>query len=181
MRFRSLLAGFTAVMMCAPAASALSCMRPDIAQTMEKVKASDEIYYILVGTFNSTPVPKSKATSSGKTGSPNAPVRAINGIGPHNVQAWFDGRILSNDARYDSPVSHMPIDVAVSCAGPWCGSAPANERKVIAFVKARPSQSMLLEAGPCPDKVHSVDDGKIAKLRSCFDQTCVSDTRFDRR
>ena len=175
MKFRPLLAAFAAVMMCAPSASALSCMRPDIAKTMEKVKASDDTYYILVGTFQSTPPPKVAPSND-----LNAP---INGIGSHSVDAWFDGRILSNDARSDGPVSRMPISVAVSCAGPWCGSVPANGREVIAFVKARPSQAMLLEAGPCPDKVHSVDDAKIAKLRSCFDQACLSevDPRFNKR
>ncbi len=195
MTLRAFLAGAAAAMMLAPTASALSCMRPDIAQTMEAAKASDDIYYILVGTFTSAPPPKpQKVTTPNKTNKdgsptiqmlpsmtdPNAP---LNGIGAHNVQAWFDGRILSNVAQYDRAVSRMPIDVAVSCSGPWCGNAPANGQDVIAFVKARPSQAMLLEAGPCPNKVHRADEVQIAKLRSCFDKKCVSDadTQFHAR
>jgi len=135
MKIKSALIALAAVMLLSPSASALSCMRPDIAQTMESAKAADEVYYILVGTFTSAPVPKTL-----KSNDPNAPQ---NGIGSHTVEAWFDGKILSNDARYDNPVTRLPVDVAVSCAGPWCGSAPANGREVIAFVKVRTGQPML--------------------------------------
>ena len=175
MKIKSALIALAAVTMLSPAASALSCMRPDIAQTMESAKAADEVYYILVGTFTSAPVPKTL-----KSNDPNAPQ---NGIGSHTAEAWFDGKILSNDARYDNPVTRLPVDVAVSCAGPWCGSVPANGREVIAFVKVRTGQPMLLEAGACPDKVHMADKVKISKLRDCFDKECQSavDPRFDRR
>lgn len=169
--------GLLAAALLAPSASALSCARPDIAQTMEQVKASEDLYYILVGTFTSPKLPKTK-----KPRSPNAP---MNGVGAHTVEAWFDGRMLSNNARYDTPVTRMPVDVDVTCAGPWCGSAPANGQEMIAFVKVRPGQPMVLDAGACPNKVYRLhaDKKQIETLRSCFDKSCAAETdsRFDRR
>lgn len=157
-----------------PSASALSCMRADLAQTMESAKASDDLYYILVGSFDYTPLPRPP-----KTNNPNAP---MNGIGAHTVQAWFNGRILSNNPRGDQSITHMPVDIAVSCAGPWCGSAPAVGQEVIAFAKARAGEPMLLSAGPCPDKVHRLDPAKpqIETLRACFDAPCSERPMRDR-
>ena len=176
MKLRLLGGVIAATLFLSSQAHALSCMRPDIAKTMETAKTSDDLYYILVGTFQSTPPPK--------TYKPNAPNAPLNGIGEHRVEAWFDGRVLSNNPKYDSPVSRMPIDVDVTCGGPWCGSAPRNGTEVIAFVKARPGQAMLLSAGPCPDKVYRLDPKKshIKKLRSCFDKPCKADVdpRFDK-
>ena len=172
---KSALIGVVAASSFATSASALSCMRPDIAQTMESAKTSEDLYYIVVGQFSYTPLPKKPRSND-----PNAP---LNGIGSHVVKAAFNGRFLSTDARFDAPAKAVPVDIDVSCAGPWCGGPPRNGDEVIAFVKSRPGQPLLLEIGPCPDKVHSFERKKVEKLRRCFDKKCMSDVdpRFDRR
>lgn len=169
MYFKSFVFGALAAALLSSPAAALSCMRPDLARTMEQAKASDDLYYILHGTFESTPVPKGP-----KSNNPNAP---INGIGAHRVQSWFSGRILSNAPQYDQAVTRMPIDIAVGCAGPWCGSAPANGKDYIAFAKARADQPLELTIGACPDKLHNFIPGQqqIEMLRSCFDKSCALD------
>ena len=55
MVLKSLCIGVVSVLMVAESASALSCMRPDLAQTMETAKASETIYSVLVGTLETPP------------------------------------------------------------------------------------------------------------------------------
>ena len=174
---QSALLGLVAASSFATSASALSCMRPDIAQTMETAKASEDLYYIMVGQFSYTPLPKTKKP---QFNNPNAP---MNGIGAHTVKATFNGRFLSNVAQYDAPAMRVPVDIDVSCTGPWCGGPPQNGTEVIAFVKSRPGQPLLLKVGPCPDKVYGFERAKVEKLRNCFDKACTLDIdpRFDRR
>lgn len=177
MRFKSLVLGALAAACLSSPAAALSCMRPDIAQTMENAKASDDLYYILFGTFKSTPVPK--VPRPNKPGPPINGIQRVdpwmNGVGPHRVQARFRGRILSHAPQYDQMVTDIPIDIAVKCAGPWCGGAPANGTDYIAFVKSRAGQPLELTIGACPDKLHKFDSSKrqIETLRSCFDKSCA--------
>lgn len=174
-RAQSVLLGLVAASSLATSANALSCMRPDIAQTMETAKASDDLYYIMVGQFSFTPLPKKPRSAD-----PNAP---LNGVGAHTVKATFNGRFLSNVAEYDAPAMRVPVDIDVSCAGPWCGGPPQNGTEVIAFAKSRPGQPLLLEVGPCPGKVYGFERAKVEKLRNCFDKACTPDIdpRFDRR
>ena len=176
MKIRSLLAVLAATVFMSESAFALSCARADIGQTMETAKSSDDLYYILVGTFTSKPIPKPQQKAVVD------PRNQFETSKPKMVEAWFDGRILSNHKEFDTAVTRKPIDVEVTCAGPWCGSAPANGTEVIAFVKARPGLPMLLQAGPCPDKVFRLDRKKpqLKKLRACFDKTCAPDPKFDK-
>lgn len=175
---KPLLGAFIAAALFAPSASALSCLRPDLARTMESVKKSDDNYYILVGTIASTPLPRTKnrAVTSGKTGALNAPARPLNGIGAHTLPGVFKGVILASDPLKDTQAADLPIEIVVNCAGPWCGSAPASDREVIAFVKERADGPLLLEVSACPDNVFYIkpDDGKVEKIRGCFSEECVS-------
>jgi len=147
-------------------ASALSCMRPDLAATMEQAKSSEKHYYVLVGRF--------------QTDTPSQP------IPPHSNQfetrpstverGWFDGYMLTPNEQTDYQLFRLPIDIETSCAGPWCGSAPSPEREHVAFVEARPNQIPILRISACPEWVHNIgpNQGEIKTLRGCFDKACKS-------
>ncbi len=179
MTLRTLFGALAATLFISDSAFALSCARTNVSQAMEQAKTSDDLYYVLVGTFQSTPLPKKTKTAvvDSRNRFETAP--------PQMVEAWFDGRILSSAAANDKTVSRFPVDVEVSCAGSWCGSPPANDKEVIAFVKARPGQPMMLSAGPCPSKVFAVDakQSQVPSLRACFTESCEDavDPRFDKR
>jgi len=179
MKLHTLIGAAVAALFITDSAFALSCARTDVKQAMEQVKSSDDLYYVLAGSFQSAPMMKKdkKAVVDKRNRFETAQ--------PRMVEAWFDGRILSSTAAGDTDVTRFPIDVEVSCAGPWCGSAPVNGKEVIAFVKARPGLPMLLSAGPCPSKVFPIDAKmtEVKSLRACFDKNCAPtvDPRFDKR
>ena len=179
MIFRTLFGALAATIFLSESALALSCARTNVSQAMEQAKASDDLYYVLVGQFQSTPLPKKPKKAAVD------PRNRFEIAQPQMVEAWFDGRILSSNAANDSLVTRFPVDVEVSCAGSWCGSPPANGKELIAFVKARPGEPMMLEAGPCPSKIFALDPkgSQISSLRACFADSCEdsADPRFDKR
>ncbi len=167
MKLRSVIAGIAAAMMFSQSASALSCMRPDLAKTMEEAKASEKLYYVLVGKLTYDPAnlpPKHKF--NGQQGHP-----------PRITPAMFHGYALTPDARSDVPLSGYPVDVEVSCAGPWCGGLPSEQSTRIAFVEAREGLPPVLKVSACPGMTFETrpNDGQVEKLRTCFDKTCQSD------
>lgn len=182
MYIRRFLSALAAVFMLTESAHALSCMRPDLARTMETAKASDDLYYIFVGTFETPPQPKQDFGHGGQGQFKPRPARI--------VPARFDGVTLSQFPQYDSPLRAAPVVIKLSCAGPWCASVPAPGKPVIAFVKARQGQTPLLELGPCPNYVFSLggalpppssagpfnEPKRLTRLRQCFDKKCLTDT-----
>lgn len=166
--FRGALTGLAATMMFAQTASALSCMRPDLAKTMEKAKASDKIYYVLVGNFIYEPIPNKKTKFD-----PNDQFKSKP---PVITQTRFEGYSLTPEARTDVPLMGFPVDIETSCMGPWCSSPPSPKSTQIAFVEVRDGQAPLLRITPCPDMAFRVQpqDGQVDKLRTCFNGTCQS-------
>lgn len=145
----------------ADTAMALSCMRPDLGQAMEEAKASDKYYSIFVGKFSPQygmwPKQKDRANSRKRSSS-------LAGI--------FDGYALSPDPQFDQPMTRVPVEVQVNCAGPWCGQPPSGE--VIAFVENLPNGRYQLSIEACPNTFPS-EPKSIEKLRTCFDEECKSD------
>ncbi len=108
-------------------ASALSCIKPDVATAFEDASASDLSYVILKGTFD--------FEASPDTTQPEA----------RTVDSQFTGRLLTS-AGFTQTVS-APIEVDMTCAGEWCAQIePATE--YIAFVERR-DDSLVFEVGPC--------------------------------
>lgn len=167
MKLRSIFTVILGSLMLAESASALSCMRPDLGATMEKAKASDKLYYIFVGTFRPqnpvvTPKPPQDYSQQGT---------------PTLTRMWFDGRSIGPKPHHDTQLTRFPLEVQTSCAGPWCGAAPTGNSELIAFIEARPGMVPLLRVGACPEWMYHVqpDDGKVEKLRDCFDKPCKSE------
>jgi len=106
MKLHTLIGAAVAALFIADSAFALSCARTDVKQAMEQVKSSDDLYYVLAGSFQSTPMMKKdkKAVVDKRNRFETAQ--------PRMVEAWFDGRILSSTAAGDTEVTRFPIDDA---------------------------------------------------------------------
>lgn len=174
MILRSILILLASIML-SDSAMALSCMRPDIAKTMEKAKASETVYHILVGNFTShAPVPRFQGSD---------PRDQFEQKPPIITRALFTGHSLAKTPHLDERLTRFPIAIETSCMGPWCGSLPPQQTPYIAFVEARPGQVPILRLSPCQDVMYPADEGgqKVSKLRTCFDGLCRSDQEpYDR-
>ncbi|RKQ71765.1 hypothetical protein DES40_1095 [Litorimonas taeanensis] len=179
-----ILMGVMGALMMGQTASALSCAMPDLAQKMEEAKASDTVYHIFVGKFRTIThginPPKPLDTYQDSYGAPHQGIPPHQAPQPPKIQrAFFEGFSLGPNRRYDVPLSGLPVDMEIGCAGPWCGSAPSSEQTHIAFVEARNGRPPLLRVSACPNWVFQTEpnDGKVRKLRQCYDKTCQSEGR----
>ena len=179
MKLKFFTALISALTFCAPA-SALSCVRPDLAADMERAKASPDLYHIFVGTFKSEPLKKvdprqPMMKSHGRVGGQisgkpsqfsNQPIQRKG----QTIKTVFTGSSLSNIAQYDQQFQYYPMEIKITCTASWCGSPPRADQPVVAFVKARPGQSPLLTVSACPSNVHSLspDNREVQLLRSIF-------------
>ena len=113
---------------------ALSCLRPDPIETFERLAAAEETYFVIYGqfTFDEDALPQG-VNSFEQTEDPDP------------IPAWFDGLGLSRVGFVTPYRSHVQLEV--TCAGPWCGSA-RNGGQAVYFVPATDSP-VTLQAGPC--------------------------------
>lgn len=168
MRLRSICAAILGTMMLADSAFALSCMRPDLVKTLEDAKASEKLYYVLVGKFVSlTPPPK-----IAPYGNPPGPPGEFKPQPPTITQTYFEGFSLAKHTRSDAPLTRFPVDIETNCVASWCSSPPPSDRELIAFVEVREGQAPLLKISPCPYWTFSAEQKKVQKLRQCLDKTC---------
>lgn len=164
MFLRSVFTAVVASVLFAESASALSCARPDLAQTMEKAKSSDKLYYVLVGKFRPQNPHDNREYPSYNEKNP----------GPQTTMMWFEGRSIAQRSSYDSRLNYFPLEVQTSCAGPWCSSPPRAGETFISFVEVRRGQAPLLRVGPCPEWMFRTQpqDGQVQSLRDCMDKPC---------
>ena len=173
MRLRSIFAAILGAMMLADSAFALSCARPDLVKTLEDAKASEKLYYILVGKFVSPPPQTDLPETNPKANSGYVlPFNPLKPKLPILTQSYFDGVSLAQSSRRDAPLTRFPVDIETSCAGDWCSSPPSSDRDIIAFVEAREGQAPLLKISPCPYWTFSADAERVKKVRQCLDKTC---------
>lgn len=156
-------------------ALALSCARPDLARTMEKAKASETVYHILVGNFTSRPT---RIIPRGYDGIYNNRGHINNQFKPKPPQltkTWFEGYSLTPNSRHDVKLLRFPVVVETSCVASWCSSVPSSSERQIAFVEARPDRAPLLRVSPCPEMIFPVGarEANVRKLRKCFDRPCI--------
>lgn len=170
MVLKSLCMGVASALLMIESASALSCMRPDLAKTMETAKASETVYSILVGTFE-TPPPQQMTQEVLR------PEDQFKPRPPVITPAKFTGYAITPSVETDPKLTQFPLDIETSCVGPWCSSIPSSDQERILFVEMRPKQSPVLKISPCPQWVFPLQNGQdqVEKLRDCLDKTCVSD------
>jgi len=113
-------------------AQALSCMRPDVADSFNRANDIAEPVYILRGvlTFDAALMPKD----------------VVNEVrNPDPVPATFEGLGLTHDGfttRFAGDLVLQP-----RCAGPWCGSTVPGQ-EVIVFATDLGDQ-LVVEIGAC--------------------------------
>ena len=151
-------------------ASALSCARPDLVRTLEAAKASPKVYHVLVGSFTSL--------SSGPAFTPweaLPPEDQMKQRSPRIMPSLFEGYSLAKTRREDVPLKRFPVDIEVSCAGPWCSDVPSPDRELIAFVEARDGRAPILRLSPCPSQSFAADRKQVRKTRQCLSNRCEAD------
>lgn len=159
------------IMMIPNRASALSCARPDLLQTLEKAKASETTYHILVGRFvMQTPLRKHPENSNGGLISQHQPSSAQASI---INRSYFEGVSLATKPRHDYLLSRFPVDIETSCVGPWCSSVPGSGQELIAFVEAREGMPPILKIPPCSSTTFAAEEAKVKKIRQCLDKDCA--------
>ncbi len=188
MRLWSFVMSVLGCLLLSQSAFALSCAQPDIIRSLESVKKSETVYYILVGTFTTPP----------EEGKPRLEQRGgyqaeWQSKPPRIVPSLFNGYALSPKRRHDVELSDYPVNLEISCAGPWCGNLPRSGQTLIAFVEAPQtvqSQGLsdghgdpnvpILQISPCPGQTfpttpHGV---QVSKVRKCLNRTCQPQTLY---
>ena len=141
-----------ALTLCASQVAALSCMRPDVAESYNRAATSEDEYVVLLGTFDFD-TPQQRSTDS------NAPdtLRAV-------VQ--FSGTYLSASGFTAAPP--LAVTLVFNCAGPWCGSLPSDGPDVLAFVQ-QTADGYILDVEPCGGTAFIEPDAKdIARVEDCM-------------
>lgn len=147
-------------------AAALSCMAPELTRTMEDAKASEKLYYIIVGDFELV----SKQEIPRRDIPPNWHGPASDFPNPVRAKMRFDGFSLSPNPNSDQALTNFRLEVETSCAAHWCGGLPPQGKNVIAFIEVRPGNLPVLRMGACPQWLYYVQpgDGKVDLLRGMF-------------
>ena len=134
-------------------AAALSCIPPDVARTFTEAAKSEDTYMILLGRFDVPPGALPELDLSD------------NDPEPVSVQAMFRGQQLQADGSFDGALS-VPVLLAQSCAGPWCGQM-AQDQRMLAFVR-QTETGLVLDVEPC-DQWHFArpTDEMLETLGAC--------------
>lgn len=139
---------------------ALSCMRPDPIETFQRLAAASESYFVLHGrfTFDESDLPAG-VNDFQQTDDP-AP-----------IPGWFEGQGLSQDG-FVTPYQGQ-VQLQVTCAGPWCGSARSGSEAIYFVPFTQPPVS--LQADPCGGMIfYDPTPAVLAMLTSCMQgSTCA--------
>jgi hypothetical protein len=142
-------------------AQALSCLAPDPVQTFHRAMEAPDTYVILRGTLAIAEILIPPEVGKDQE---------------HAVPVWFHGMALTNDG-FTRPFDG-PMIVQVTCAGPWCGTVPADT-DLIFFVQVVDG-TYTIDAGPCGAGTFVPDPKTEALLTSCLrGDACVSAQGLD--
>lgn len=134
-------------------ASALSCIRPDPIDTFQRLAAAEESYFVLSGTLTFDEDLLPPGVSQNQTPAPEV------------IPARFNGMGLTRDGFVNAYVS--PINLQVTCAGPWCGSAQSGMEGVFFVEATKPLATVI--ADPCGGMIFApVSDAQKEMLTSCM-------------
>lgn len=165
MTLRAVLALTLASTLLAPSASALSCMAPDMIADLNKAKASDKVYYLLVGNFSAPQIKRPKFNPQNQF--------AHSGQRSQSVRGTFTGVSLGANPRNDHALSSFPVTVETSCAASWCGEVPRSDQEMIAFVEVADDRPPVLTMAPCVSMHYNYTPERVQTLRRCLDKECA--------
>lgn len=111
-------------------ATALSCMKPNLARSFNHYAEAEESFVIAIGKVSySQPVPKYKQGE------------------PRSVSAELAGGLLGLTGFGEN--QSIPVTVNTSCLHVWCGAIPRPNQEIIAFLEKTPAGYVMTNA-PCP-------------------------------
>lgn len=137
-------------------ASALSCMKPNLAQSFNHYADAEETFVIAKGTIRYTePVPKYK---QGK---------------PRSVRAELSGGLLGLSGFGED--QSVPITVKTDCIHVWCGAMPRPNQEIITFLEKTPA-GYVMTNGACPGVFQpDPSDREIRIVQSCLKRGACRD------
>lgn len=171
MIIRSIFAAALGTLMLSDSAFALSCARPELVKTLEEAKASEKLYYIVVGKFVSMSSRPKNKYGDGYI----SPEDQFKPKPPIITTTYFEGYSLAKDPRQDSYLTRFPVDIETSCIGPWCSDIPSADSNLIAFIEARDGQPPLLKISPCPNYTFAAERHQVKKVRQCLGESCEAE------
>ena len=178
---RYIMPALLAGLMVAPSAIALSCVRPDIIQDLNRAKQSEKLYHIFVGRFEAPQVQHNRLDLLRQSWPPRDNSKTVDGR--------FTGYSLTSNPADDVQLNDHPVQIHVTCAGSWCGNVPKADQEIIAFVEVpdgelggEPSEQLSrLTRGPCTSMSYVSSPDKVEKVRACLDTDCAPDDFWSRR
>jgi hypothetical protein len=145
-------------------ASALSCLRPDPIETFQRLAAAPDTYFVLHGvlSFDENALPE--GTSFDDV------------VEPDPIPGRFVGKGLTADGFTNTYVSNVQLQV--TCAGPWCGTARSGVEAVYFVPASDPPVSLI--AGPCGGMIfEDPSQAVLSMLTSCMQGGNCSPIPFD--
>jgi hypothetical protein len=109
-------------------ATALSCLKPDVAEAYQTAATSALSYVVLKGTFAFTPPPETDE------------------IKDKTIETKFEGRLLTS-AGFTQQVS-APVEVNLRCLSQWCANIQPDT-EYIAFVENDNGEKLTFDVDPC--------------------------------
>ena len=131
-------------------AHALSCLRPDIAQTFADLDAAPETYVMARGTIT---------LDDGEVVRPGY----VEDAEDYDLAARFQGHVLTPDGPGEAVDSHLTVEVR--CAGPWCGAPP--EDASVLFLETRDG-ALYFTANACPGNAFAATPEIEARATACL-------------
>lgn len=138
-------------------AAALSCARPDLAQSFARAEAVSETVYLLRGTltFDTTRLPEMDALAPDPDPAP--------------IPARFEGFAL-NAGGFTTPYA-QDVTLQPRCLGPWCGGAESGEEAIM-FATVT-DKGLVIEAWPCGGQIfYDVTPQMVRQAQACFNGSC---------
>ncbi len=126
---KHLILATTLVAVSASQATALSCLKTDVAGAFQSASASDLVYVVLKGKFAFDAVPDADKLNPE----------------PVSADATFSGRLLTS-AGFTQQVS-APVEIKMNCAGSWCARIDPDT-DYIAFVE-QSETALTFNVDPC--------------------------------
>lgn len=145
-----------ALIVIAGQATALSCMRPDVVRTFERVSEDTDTYYLLYGTldFDANKQPKGVVNEERN---------------PDPIAAQFAGFALDMGGfttPYSSAVTLQPV-----CFGPWCGNTTPGVQSL--FFAQVDDDAIKIEADPCGGRIFPEPSRSLLDaMTACMNGTC---------
>lgn len=145
------LLAFAAASLAAAPAVALSCLRPDVAQSYKAASEAAEAYIVVHGQLQHDKV--------------SVPERTQEGGAPETFEARLVGSYL-NGADF-SGAFDAPVTVTLNCAVVWCAPLPPQDSDILAFVQKTES-GYLIDAQPCQQWLFTAPTAaQIEQITSC--------------